>query len=349
VKIGVVGTGVAGCVTALEAIARGWDVTIFDDPIAPRCSSTAAGMLAPLAELEEADDTIFRLGMRSLDLWPRLLGRLEHPVFFQREGSLLIAHRSDLPLLRRVIMLIERKVGRRVELLSAADVQTLEPDLPRFHGLYLPEEGQIDTQGFLESAESFLAGRCEMRKLRVARTRAGEVETDSGTPNGTIARFDWVFDCRGIGGRREMPELRGVRGEIIWVHAPGVSLRRPIRLVHPRYHVYVVPRPDHIYLVGASSIEAEDLSPLSVRTALELLSALYAVQPEFAEARIVRTDVNLRPAFPDNRPRTEHDDGITRINGLFRHGYLLAPAVVEDAVSGVANGSASEVALHAAH
>lgn len=348
-KISVVGAGVAGCVTALEAIARGWDVTIFDDPSAPRCSSTAAGMLAPLAELEEADDTIFRLGMRSLELWPLLLGRLPRPVFFRREGSLLIAHRSDLSLLRRVIMLIERKVGKRVELLSAAEVQALEPDLPQFNGVYLPEEGQIDTQGFLESAESFLASRCQVRKLRVAHTRAGEVETDGGTPNGTIAHFDWVFDCRGIGGRREMPELRGVRGEIIWVHAPGVSIRRPIRLVHPRYHVYVVPRPDHLYLVGASSIEAEDLSPLSVGTALELLSALYAVQPEFAEGRIVKTDVNLRPAFPDNRPHTEHHDGITRINGLFRHGYLLAPAVVEDAMSWVSKRSASEVELYAAH
>lgn len=343
-KIGVAGAGVAGCVTALEALARGWDVTIFDDPGALRCSATAAGMLAPLAELEEADDTIFRLGMRSLELWPLLLARLPSPVFFQRDGSLLLAHPSDLSLLRRVIMLIERKIGRRLALLSAPEVQALEPDLPQFHGIHLQEEGQIDTQGFLESAGSFLASRCTVRKVRVARTRAGEVAMD----DGTVERFDWVFDCRGIGGRREMPELRGVRGEIIRVHAPGVSIRRPIRLIHPRYQVYVVPRPDHIYLVGASSIEVEDLSPLSVRTALELLSALYAVQPEFAEGRIVKSDVNLRPAFPDNRPRTEQDDGITRINGLFRHGYLLAPAVVEEAVSFVANGAAPE-ALHAAH
>jgi glycine oxidase len=345
VKIGVVGAGVAGCVTALDAIGRGWDVTLFHAPDAPRCSSTAAGMLAPLAELEEADDTIFRLGMRSLELWPLLLGRLPHPVFFRRDGSLLIAHRSDLPLLRRVIMLIERKIGKRVELLSAAEVQAIEPDLQQHDGVYLPEEGQIDTQGFLESAESFLTGRCDVRKLRVTRTAAGEVEVDGGK----TSRFDWVFDCRGIGGKREMPDLRGVRGEIIWVRAQGVSIQRPIRLVHPRYHVYVVPRPDHLYLVGASSIEAEDLSPLSVRTALELLSALYAVQPEFAEGRIVKTDVNLRPAFPDNRPHIEHGEGITRINGLFRHGYLLAPAVAEDAVSFVANRVTAEVELHAAH
>jgi glycine oxidase len=286
---------------------------------------------------------IFSLGMRSLALWPALLEHLSSPVFFRREGSLLVAHPSDLPILRRIIMLIERKLGARIEVLSAAGVQQLEPDLPHLHGIYLPEEGQIDSQGFLEAAARFLAKRCDVQSVRVVRTAAGEVTTDGGG----VAQFDWVFDCRGIGGKREMTDLRGVRGEILWVHAPEVSIRRPVRLVHPRYHVYVVPRPGHIYLVGASSIEVEDLSPLSVRTALELLSALYAIQPEFAEARIVKTDVNLRPAFPDNLPRTEHQNGMTRINGLFRHGYLLAPAVVQDAIAFVA--SQSEVVHAAAH
>ncbi len=101
-----------------------------------------------------------------------------------------------------------------------------------------------------------------------------------------------------------------------------------------------------------TEIETEDRSPLSVRSALELLSALFSLQSEFAEARIVKTDVNLRPAFPDNRPRIEHQDGVTRINGMFRHGYLIAPAIVQDAVTAVANSAASrrtEERIHAVH
>jgi len=332
VKIAVIGAGIAGSVTAIEALALGWDLTIFHDPRTQRCSTTAAGMLAPFAELEAADNTIFDLGMRSLDLWPSLLDRLPSPVFFRREGSLLVTHPSDLPMLRRIIMVIERKLGSHIEVLPPDRVQAIEPDLPRLHGIYLPQEGQIGARSFIHSATSFLATRSEVHHAHIVRTDAGEVETDSGT----VARFDWVFDCRGIGAKHELPDLRGVRGEIIWVHAPKVSIRRPIRLVHPRYHVYVVPQPNHVYLVGASSIEVEDMSPLSVRTALELLSALYAVQPEFAEARIIETDVNLRPAFPDNLPRVDHQPGLTRINGFFRHGYLLAPAVAHDAVNAVA-------------
>jgi glycine oxidase len=345
-RIAVVGAGLAGNLVAIEAEARGWDVTLFNDPTAPRCAATAAGMLAPLAELDSAKDLVFRLGMRSLDIWPDFLARLPRPVRFLRNGSLLVAHRSDLPLLRRLIMLIERRSGRKVELLSSDEVHQLEPDLPQCHGIYLPEEAQIDTDAFLIAADLFAAEKCTQRRVKVVRCSAGTVHTGDGSET-----FDWVFDCRGIGAKSEVTDLRGVRGEIITVHAPEVSISRPIRLVHPRYHCYVVPRPDHVYLVGASSIEAEDLSPISVRTTLELLSALYAVQPEFAEARILETEVNLRPAFPDNEPRVEHADGLTRINGLFRHGYLLAPALVSDAVAAVAGGvmAKNPEDLHAVH
>ncbi len=332
-KIAVVGGGVAGFLTAIEALARDWNVTLFHDPNAPRCSSTAAGMLAPYAELESANDTIFRIGMRSLEIWPSLLARLPRPVYFRREGSLLVAHKSDLPLLRHVIALIERRSGRHLQTLTPDEVQQIEPDVSQLHGVHLPDEAHIDTQGFIETASAYLAKACDVRATHVddvAALRRG---------------FDWVFDCRGIGAKKDVQELRGVRGEILWVHAPEITIRRAIRFVHPRYHAYIVPRPDNVYLVGASSIEAEDLSPLSVRTALELLSALYGIQPEFAEARIVKTDVNLRPAFPDNLPRVEHHDGLTRINGLFRHGYLLAPSVVRDAITHVA----SEANAYAGH
>ena len=323
-RVGIVGGGVAGCLAAIESIARDWDVTLLHDPNAPRCSTTAAGMLAPYAELESADDTIYRTGMRSLEIWPAILERLPQRVFFQAEGSLLVANRADLPLLRHVISLIERRSGMRLEPLAPPQVAELEPDLGHFHGVYLPHEAQIDTHAFIAAAMSYLSEACDVRAVRVTDVDALRNE------------FDWVFDCRGFGAKHDLRDLRGVRGEILWIHAPDVVIHRPIRFVHPRYHCYLVPRPDSLYLLGASSIEAEDFSPLSVRTALELLTALYAIQPQFVEGRIVKTDVNLRPAFPDNLPRIEHDGNLTRINGLFRHGYLLAPSVARDAVTQVA-------------
>jgi glycine oxidase len=71
---------------------------------------------------------------------------------------------------------------------------------------------------------------------------------------------------------------------------------------------------------------------VSLRSAVELMAAAQSVLPELAEARIVHLETNLRPALPDNEPRIDHQDGLLRINGLYRHGWLLAPAVVEDAL-----------------
>lgn len=126
--------------------------------------------------------------------------------------------------------------------------------------------------------------------------------------------------------------VRGVRGEIIGLDCPGHGLTRPVRLLHPRHRVYIVPRSPSTLLVGASEIESEDRSPVSLRSAVELLAAAHSVLPALAEARITRMDVNLRPALPDNKPRIEHAGCMLAINGLFRHGWLLAPALVEQAL-----------------
>ena len=59
------------------------------------------------------------------------------------------------------------------------------------------------------------------------------------------------------------------------------------------------------------------------------MSAAYAVHPAFAEARIVEIGTGLRPAFPDNLPRIRIDGERISVNGLYRHGFLLAPALAE--------------------
>uniref|UniRef100_UPI003FA6EBB9 FAD-dependent oxidoreductase n=1 Tax=Salmonella enterica TaxID=28901 RepID=UPI003FA6EBB9 len=129
----------------------------------------------------------------------------------------------------------------------------------------------------------------------------------------------------------------------VWLHAPDHGLLRPVRLLHPRHRVYLVPRPGDLVVLGATEIESEDRSPMSLRSAVELMAAAHSVMPALGEARILRLDRNLRPALPDNAPHVEVGAGLVRINGLFRHGWLLAPALVEDALAEWArqrNGSA---------
>jgi glycine oxidase len=154
--------------------------------------------------------------------------------------------------------------------------------------------------------------------------------SDAGLPDAGIA-----VDCRSMGAKADWPQLRGVRGKVIRLYAPEIELRHMLRLLHPRYAVYVVPRAEGRLVVGATSIESDDRSEVSVRGALELLSAAYSMLPALAEARILESNTQVRPTLPDNRPALNYDRNrrILRINGLYRHGFLLSPAVVEEALA----------------
>jgi glycine oxidase len=145
------------------------------------------------------------------------------------------------------------------------------------------------------------------------------VEGDGG---GTV-----VVDCRGLGARGELPNLRGLRGERIIVRTREIGLLRPVRLLHPRHPIYVVPWADGRFMIGATLLESEDAGPITVRAALELLGAAYALHPAFAEAEVLDAGAGVRPALPDNVPRIIVRGRTIHVNGLYRHGFLMAPSL----------------------
>jgi glycine oxidase len=54
------------------------------------------------------------------------------------------------------------------------------------------------------------------------------------------------------------------------------------------------------------------------------------VDPAFGEARIVEISAQARPTLPDNLPLLEvMAPRRLRINGLYRHGFLIAPALLD--------------------
>jgi glycine oxidase len=99
--------------------------------------------------------------------------------------------------------------------------------------------------------------------------------------------------------------------------------------LHPRFPLYVVPWGKGVYMIGATVIESEEAGFITLRSALDLLSAAYALEPAFSEAEIVLQGAGVRPAFPDNRPRIMVGGRYIYVNGLYRHGFLLAPAMAE--------------------
>ena len=136
-----------------------------------------------------------------------------------------------------------------------------------------------------------------------------------------------MIDCTGLAARGVLKELRGVKGEMLLLRLRDISLSRPVRVLHPRIPLYIVPRADGLYMVGATMIESDQPTRITARSMLELLSAAYALHPAFGEAEIVEIGTGVRPAFPDNQPRIGWHGGALYVNGLFRHGFLLAPSL----------------------
>jgi glycine oxidase len=334
--IGIAGVGLVGRVLALNLLQQGHTLTLFDEDNAYGNKSagvTAAGMLAVFAELETAESVIFEYGKRSIFLWPALLEQIELEGAYEQKGSLIIAHPQDYSELDHFIQTLKSKVeeASQIKLLDKVDITALEPDLGQHSkAFFVPQEGLVDAQKFMKTSSDYLLEHTNV--IWKQNTKVTDVSMGSIEISNKKEQFDWVFDTRGLGANEQVDNLRGVRGEVFWLDAPEVNITRPTRMLHPRYKIYIVPRENHRYIVGATEIESEDKSQMSVRSSLELLSAVYSVHSGFGEARIVNMLSNCRPTLKDNLPYIEQKEKLTRINGLYRHGYLLAPAIVEKAL-----------------
>jgi glycine oxidase len=290
----------------------------------------AAAMLAPLAESAITELPVVRMGQHALTRWPQIVSGLQQPVFFQQNGTLIVWHRQDASEAQRFEQLLTKtniQVSSLPALqgLDASELAHAEPALDgRFQrALYLPGEGQLDNRQLLDALLSAL-------QTQGVTLHWHSPQAPSDFAPGAPGQPDWVFDCRGLGARTDWTQLRGVRGEVVRLHAPEVTLQRPTRLIHPRYPLYIAPKENHVFVIGATEIETEDLSPASVRSTLELLSAAYTVHSGFAEARILEINTQARPTLADNLPAVRClGPRSLQINGLYRHGFLIAPAMLD--------------------
>jgi len=303
----VIGAGVAGLTAAFELARRGAEVELIERGESPGrgCSFYAGGMLAPWCEGESAEPLIVRLGQEALTYWTQTI-----PVA-KRAGSLVVAPARDKPELAR----FARRTSAH-EAIESDSITVLEPDLAgRFdRALFFAQEAHLDPRAAVAELGRRLAAMPNVT-LRFGSATA---------PNRNV---DWSLDCRGLAARDALPDLRGVKGEMLVLETHEIALSRPVRLLHPRWPIYIVPRGSGRFMLGATMIENERAGHVTARSAMELLNAAYALHPAFAEAEIVEFGSDLRPAFPDNLPRIRKNGRTLYINGLFRHGFLLAPAL----------------------
>ncbi len=304
-NISVIGAGIMGIMGAytLQKALRGAHITLHDPQGFPakNASSIAGGMLAPLSELDHMPTEYLDAGFEAINIWQSISDGFE----FNQNGSLIIAHPSDRHLLERFKSILPTN-----DSWSTVNPNKEEPLLSFKNGLIMQGEAHLHPQKTMNAL---------LKKIKNKKTEHIEIESKNA---------DWLIDCRGLSAQNSEPNLRGVKGETLIVYNPEFTLKRPVRLMHPRYPLYIVPREGDIFMIGATIIESAD-DHLTLRSGLELMSALYSLHPSFAEAQILEMNSGIRPAYPDNLPRITVDGNIIRANGLFRHGYLCAPVMAK--------------------
>lgn len=307
-EVTVIGAGVAGLCVARGLLDRGAQVTLVDrhaqaGPHA--CSWWAGGMLAPFCEGESAEEPVVRLGREAADWWAKNTSAVH------RCGSLVVAPSRDKV---DLVRFARRTRGHRA--VSGSEMAVLEPDL-----------GARFSQGLFFETEAHLAPRDALTRLRSGLVADGAGFAQDDADPDAYAKRGLTVDCRGFQAKDRLTDLRGVKGEMLILSCPDVSLNRPVRMLHPRIPLYIVPRGDGVFMLGATMIEGRAGTHVTARAMLELLSAAYALNPAFGEAEVLEIGVDNRPAFSDNLPRIRREGNLIRANGLFRHGFLLAPAL----------------------
>ncbi len=342
-NIAIVGAGVLGRLLALTLIEQKHQITVIDkqplhDP--SNAAYVSAGMLCPLGEIIHAPAAVVTMGLESLKVWPDILSQLQaldtdnESVFFAQQGSLALSFPADASSFAQLKQDLEHKMGEQrhqVETLNRQQLLDLEPALNKFSdAVLLGNEGQLCNRSFLRSSTRVIG--------KYAATELANIETTADWQS-LCNRYDWVLDCRGSGAianttsPTDMTQLRGLRGEVIRVRCTEVQLSRPVRVVHPRASIYIVPKPNHEFVIGATEIESHSEHPITVRSTLELLSTLYAVNSGFAEAVVLETNVGIRAAFDDHQPRVERQGNLISANGLYRHGWLVGPALAQQVLN----------------
>ena len=372
-NIAIVGAGLMGRLLALSLLrneqlrqkqSHSVTLTLFDkdNKLAHNSAAyAAAGLLTPLGESLHCEPNIVSMGFESLGLWPALLDSLHAHTFFQQTGAIMVSHEQDKGDYQRFVRHLNNNYPEHTKhALNRAELLALEPEIGRSfnQALYLPQEGQLGNRRLLVALRKQLETEAPhpvtgnslnwLSECRVTDIDVAEHTTKISYQQNNVNQsqpFDLVIDCRGTGATTKqsnsacapMTDLRAVRGELFQLYAPAVNISRPVRLMHPRYQLYIAPKQKGFYVVGATEIESDDESPMTVRSAMELLSAAYSVHPGFAEANIRQHVSQCRPAFSDNQPKITVQDSLIQVNGLFRHGFLIAPVVLEQTLAVITN------------
>lgn len=322
-KIAIVGGGLVGRLFAWHLCQKA-EVHVFEQSGKDKnktCGFAAGAMISPYSELAVLGYEWLEKALAALRWWPVILKSLPHAVYYQQSGTVVIASLEHASLLNQWLALLKRQLP------------SFSPSIIRGKqfSCYIEDEAHINPRQLLPTLAEYVInqGVCWHEKT-VQAIKPYELLIVDETHH-----FDWIIDCRGLGAKTSIPSLRGVRGEMILLEAPKVLLAHAVRFLHPLYGCYIVPQGENSYMIGATHMESESAAPMYVKSAMSLLTGALLCEPQFKDAHLLESKVGLRPTTSNHLPFVDKVPGLLAVNGLFRHGFLLAPAIVAELVDGI--------------
>jgi glycine oxidase len=348
----VIGGGVIGLATGWRLVKRGLTVAVLErDAPGQGTTHVAAGMLAPIAEAEPAEEPLLRLGVAAAAAYPSFVAELadasgEDPGYL-RCGTLMVARDRDEgeALIRHHEL--RTSLGLPVQRLLPGQARALEPALaPSLRlALDVPEDHAIDPRRLVVALSGAVGGALRPGtgavSLDVRDGRAQGVVLADGTRlacgHVIVAAGPWSGRIEGLPEPARVP-VRPVKGQIFRLHDPaGPGLLTRVLRMPP---AYVVPRGDGRYVLGATMEERGFDTTVTAGAVFELLRDASELVPGISELVIDELSAGLRPGTPDNAPMIGPGTlpGLFWATGHYRNGVLLAPITAEIVAAAITGG-----------
>ena len=353
--VAIVGGGVIGLAVARALALRGMRevVLIERSSLGAESSSAAAGMLAPQAEADCADE-FFYLACESRGLYPAFAAALHEETGIDIElsttGTLYLAFTEDDAVELEKRYEWQSNAGHAVERLTAGAARSLEPSISAnvCAALMFPLDTQVENRRLI----SALAASNEMlgvqlmtgttvESLKLNRSRVAGVATSCGfiaTERVVIASGAWTSllrisnqtgydECAADKAFRNF-RIEPVRGQMLCFEVNPQIFSHVI--YSPRG--YIVPRRDGRLLAGSTTEHAGFDKRVTAEGVHSILSASLEISSKIESLELTASWAGLRPRASDNLPvlgPCAEIEGVFYATGHYRNGILLAPITGE--------------------
>jgi glycine oxidase len=315
-------------------------------------STAAAGMLGAQLEAHPVE-RMQALCVASRQRFPDFVANITElgacDVELRITGALRIAY--DLPALAALgeDVAVQRSRDLEAELITAADVQQMEPALApvagaalfRGDGIVEPRELLRATLAAAISAGARFEESCEARALAIdARGEVDGVVHERGRAKADVvvlAAGSWSSRIEGVDkAGLHLPLVEPVRGQMIEI----ACQEQPLRHIVEGPVAYLSPRADGRVLVGSTVEHVGFERAVTLGAVARLAAEAVRMVPSLESAELRRTWCGFRAATPDGLPIFDRIGGLVVATGHYRNGVVLAP-ITADIVVALALGEAT--------